>query len=121
MSVSAEIITDAKQDVLIVPNGALKTEGGQSYVEVLDTPEPEVAGVQGVTSKIAPRQVPVETGISNDTLTEIISGLKEGDTIIIRTITATAVTATTSAPSLFGGGGGNRSAGGGTVRVSGGR
>ncbi len=123
MSVSAEIITDVKQDVLIVPNGALKTEGGQSYVEVLDSPDPEVAGTQGVTSKIAPRQVSVETGISNDTSTEIVSGLTEGDKIITRTITATATTAAaTSAPSLFGGGGGNRTAGGGgAVRLPAGR
>ena len=65
---------------------------------------------QGVTSDIPPRQQVVQIGISNDTETEIISGLKEGDQIIIRTVTASAAKpATTQAPSLFGtGGGGNR-------------
>jgi len=122
MSVSASIITDVKQDVLTVPNSAIKSSGNQSYVQVLDAPDPEVAGTTGVTSKIAPRQVPVQTGLSNDTDTEIVSGLNEGDKIISRTITATAATATTSsAPSLFGTGGGNRGGGGGgAVRIGGG-
>ncbi len=49
-------------------------------------------------------QIPVETGLSSDTLIEIVSGLKEGDQIITRTITATTKT-TATAPSLLGGGG----------------
>ena len=54
----------------------------------------------------------VQTGISNDTLTEILSGLNEGDRIVLRKIAATATQAATQAPSLFGGGG---------VRTGGGR
>ncbi len=119
MSVSSAIITAVKTDVLSVPNSAIKTSGGQSYVEVLDNPDAEVAGTVGVTSSTAPRQVPVELGISNDTTTEIISGIKEGDEVISRTVTSAAKPATTSsAPSLFGTGGGTR-AGGGAVRVGG--
>ena len=45
----------------------------------------------------------IEIGISNDALTEIISGLNEGDEVIARTILATAKTGTPQAPSLFGG------------------
>ncbi len=36
MSISASIITDAKQDVLLVPSTAIKTTNGQSVVQVID-------------------------------------------------------------------------------------
>lgn len=106
MSVSAVIITEVKQDVLIVPSSAVKNQGVTSYVEMLgetfDNPS-----AQGVMSANPPRQQMVTVGLSNDTQTEIISGLKEGDQVITRTITATTnKTTATQAPSLFGTGGG---------------
>ncbi|HSR89524.1 MAG TPA: efflux RND transporter periplasmic adaptor subunit [Candidatus Udaeobacter sp.] len=123
MSVSAAIITDIKQDVLIVPSSAVKTQNGVSYVEQLDQTIQNPSS-QGVTSAVAPHEQMVQVGASNDTQTEIISGLKEGDQIIVRTIAASAAKpATTQAPSLFGGaGGGNRNfGGGGGARVPAGR
>lgn len=72
MSVSAYITTGVKQDVLIVPNSAVKTQGDKHYVEILEN---------GV-----PRQQTVEVGLSNDTFTEVTSGLKEGDNVVIQTI-----------------------------------
>lgn len=105
MSVSANIITDTKQDVVMVPSGAVKTQNGNSYVEVLNS---------GTT----PSKVSVKTGISNDTDTEIISGLNAGDKVVTQTIagTATASGSSSSAstksgtsslhiPGLGGGGG----------------
>jgi macrolide-specific efflux system membrane fusion protein len=60
--------------------------------------------------------VNVEIGLSNDTVTEIISGLKVGDQVVTRTITTT-TSATQSAPSILGNtGGGNRVGG---VRIGG--
>lgn len=109
MSVSASIITDVRQDVLFVPNSAIKTQGETSYVEMFE----------GVPSAILPLQQQVETGLSNDTSTEIKSGLKEGDKIVTRTVTATPATQPTSSLSLFGNrggaaaGGGNNGGGGG--------
>src|SRR5207248_903868 len=38
MSVSAAIITEVKQDVLVVLNSAVKSSSGASYVEMFDTP-----------------------------------------------------------------------------------
>jgi len=87
MSVSAEIVTDSKTNVLTVPNSAVKTQGNIKYVETL---------IASTTLK----QIPVRIGLSSDTVTEIFSGLKEGDQIITRTIT-TGTTVTTQAPSLF--------------------
>jgi len=60
----------------------------------------------------------VEIGISDGTSTEIISGLKEGDEVVTRTITST-TTATATAPSILGGAGGGGRVGGGAVRIGG--
>ena len=114
MSVSAAIITDVKQEVLIVPNSAIKSQAGTSYVEMFDAPLVlPTDGLIGSISKIAPRKIQVAVGLSNDSKTEITSGLKEGDEIITRTILPTTTTATTTAPSIFGSpAGGNRGGGG---------
>jgi len=74
MSASATIIVNAKQDVIIVSSSAIKSDGDTQYVEILD----------GTTLQTQT----VETGISNDTMTEIVSGLNEGDKVITQTITA---------------------------------
>jgi hypothetical protein len=111
MSVSASIVTDIKQDVLSVPASAVKSAGDVSYVEILSIPASEATqSPMGVMSDALPTQQVVEVGLSNDTVTEIVSGLKEGDTIVTRTIVAGTQT-TPTAPSLFGGGG-TRSTGG---------
>lgn len=107
MSVSAAIITEMKQDVLTVPNSALKISGTESYVEIFDTPlttstTVTTSGVNaGIPSLALPRQQVVVTGLSNDTMTEIISGLNQGEQIVTRTIAPSATTATTQAPSLL--------------------
>lgn len=102
MSVNATIVTEVKQDILVVPLSALKSRGNGQYVEQLD--QTIIAPpIQGVISQTAPRQVTVTTGLSNDIATEIVSGLKEGDQIIIRMIVPTAAATTTTPPSIFGG------------------
>lgn len=73
MSVSADIITEAKTDVLSVSSAAVKSQSnGEQYVETL---------VDG-----QPQRKTVTTGISNDTMIEIITGLSEGEQIITQTI-----------------------------------
>ncbi|KKQ68940.1 MAG: RND family efflux transporter MFP subunit, HlyD family secretion protein [Candidatus Peregrinibacteria bacterium GW2011_GWF2_38_29] len=103
MSVSAAIIIDTKADVLAIPSGAVKSQGDTYYVEFVDSTNTQsaTAGVQGVTLLKAPQQQTVEIGISNDTSTEIISGLKEGDQVVSRTITGS--TTAPAASSLLGG------------------
>ncbi|MDD5152866.1 MAG: efflux RND transporter periplasmic adaptor subunit [Candidatus Pacebacteria bacterium] len=104
MSVSAAIITGIKQDVLTVPNSAVKTQSGSSYVEMFDAPlGASTDGLVGSISKILPNKINVEVGLSNDSTTEIVSGLKEGDEIVTRTILPT-TTKTTTASSLLSGG-----------------
>ena len=112
MSVSAAIITAIKQDVLVVSNSAIKSQNGLSYVEMFDGPLVKPTdGLIGSISVIAPTKIPVEVGISNDSETEIISGIKEGDEIITRTILPSATMTATPAPSIFGSSNRTRSVG----------
>jgi len=91
MSVTADIITDIKTEVLVLPNSAVKSQGGVYYVELVEVPQDKKeeflnnkTGV--VLTNPAKRQV-VEIGLANDTLTEISSGLQEGDIVVASTIT----------------------------------
>lgn len=117
MTVSSSIITEMKQDVLAVPVSAVKTQGNVSYVEVVNGEAPQaMQGTTGVLLPNPPTQVEVTTGLSNDEMIEIVSGLEEGQQYVSRTITtgATGGQPAQSAPSLFGGGGtgGGRPSGG---------
>lgn len=114
MSVSAAIQTAVKENVLLVPSSAVKTQGDSSYVQVFNPPlSGNIRSPQGLISTQTPERVSVQIGLSNDTSKEITSGLSEGDQVIARTITTSAQTATTQAPSLFGGGGAVRNTTGG--------
>ncbi len=104
MSVSANIITNSKTDVLMVPVSAVKTSGETSYVERF---VPALAATSsastGIESKTAPTRQTVVTGLSNDTNIEIVSGLTKGDQIITRTTTSkTTTTSTTNTSSRSG-------------------
>ena len=75
MAVSADIITSTKTDVILVPSSAVQISPTDSYVQIQKD------------GKII--DVTVEIGDSNDTQTEIISGLSEGETVISSVISNT--------------------------------
>lgn len=110
MSVSAEIITDVKQDVLTVPNSAVKTQNGVSYVEVMESISKGSSSASGISGM--PVQKLVEVGISNDTLIEIVSGLNEGEAVVTRTVNLGGQAATQQPTSILGAGNQTRGAGG---------
>lgn len=107
MSVSAAIITDVRQDVLLVPNGAVKEQGDIFYVEVFEPPltAGNVVAGQGTFSAALPIRKIVEIGVSNDTMTEIASGLTEGAQVITQTVTSAAKSTPQSSVRNIGGGG----------------
>ncbi len=119
MSARAAIILDTRTDVLVVPLAAIKTNGNQNYVEIV---KPEdltpVANVKNQsTTKNPPQKINVEIGLSDDTNTEVISELKEGDVVVTQTNDPN-IAKTTPAPSTGGGiripglgGGGGRQGG----------
>ncbi len=108
MSASADIVTETKSGIILVPNSAIKVAGQTSYVEMFDPtlrsrPDNERGG-QGIISPTPPRRQTVTVGLANDQDTEIVNGLKEGDEIVVRTIAMAAPTngASSDAPSFFG-------------------
>jgi RND family efflux transporter MFP subunit len=116
MTVNAAIQTGIRTDVLMVPDSAVKTQNGSPYVQVFDPPLQNTGGAQGVAAS-APQLVPVGVGLSDDTNTEITSGLSEGQQIVVRSVSATQRLASgASAPALLGTGGraGGAGFGGGT-------
>jgi len=87
MSAQANIITDTKSDVLLVPNTSITKQNNESMVKIMKN---------GQIS-----QVTVQTGISSDTQTEIVSGVAEGDTVVTGSTTPTTIRTTTT-QSVFG-------------------
>ncbi|MBU0492705.1 MAG: efflux RND transporter periplasmic adaptor subunit, partial [Chloroflexi bacterium] len=70
MGADVRIIVRTKDNVLIVPTQAIYTVAGESYVEVV--------GTDGRRQRMA-----VVTGLANETETEVVSGLQEGDVVVI--------------------------------------
>lgn len=64
------IVTEKKDNVLVVPKNALRTFGARNFVEVLD--------------KESKRERDIEKGIDTATEVEIVKGLKEGEVVIIK-------------------------------------
>ena len=113
MTVNADIQTAVHSNVLEVPASAVQTSNGQSYVLAFDPPL-STSQTTGVTTSQTPAEIPVTIGISDNTNTEILSGLTQGQQIVSHTSgsnTASAATAATTRGGFGGGGGG----GGGTV------
>jgi HlyD family secretion protein len=74
MSANAEIILEEKQNVLLVPEAAvLYDKDRKASVEVPDA-----------TAEKGRRKIAVKLGISNGVKTELVSGLKEGEKVILQ-------------------------------------
>jgi len=71
MTTQVDIITQQKKDILIVPNRALKAYQGEKAVQIMDQE------TQTLIYK------PVTIGIVGDTDSEVVSGLSEGETIVV--------------------------------------
>jgi len=96
MAATANIITQVKDNVLTVPSAAISQQSGQDVVRILKDGQEQT--------------IPVEVGISSDTNTEIVSGLNEGDTVIVSSVsTNQSETSSFSRGTTFGGGGATRS------------
>jgi RND family efflux transporter MFP subunit len=74
MTANAEIVVAQREDVLLVPNRAIRIQNGQKQVQVWRNGQVEWA--------------PIETGLSNDAETEVLRGLSEGDLVVTK-VTAT--------------------------------
>ena len=77
MNVDAEIVLDQAEDVLAIPSGAVNR--GDTVLITADSPSAANALDQEAPEGYV--YVSVETGVSDDSYIEILSGLQEGDTV----------------------------------------
>ena len=74
MTANAEILLDEHKGVLTVPENAVMYDGQKNAsVEIPDKSQKE-----------GKKKVPVKVGLSNGSVTEILSGLKEGDQVVLQ-------------------------------------
>ncbi|NLO63016.1 MAG: biotin/lipoyl-binding protein [Clostridiaceae bacterium] len=77
MSARVEILTDEHKDVVLISTQAIRNIDDKEYVFIADNVD-----ANGKTSDSG-RQVEVTTGLSNGYMTEIISGLAEGQAAVM--------------------------------------
>ena len=82
LTVTVNILVDERNDVLLVPNGAIIRQGGETLVQVME---------DGITTERS-----IKTGISNWQYTEVTDGLSEDEKVVIPQ--GTTATPTTPAP-----------------------
>ena len=75
LTVTVSILVDERNDVLLVPNGAIIRQGRETYVQVLG---------DGLIE-----QRSIITGISDWQYTEVIEGLSEGEKVVVPETTTT--------------------------------
>ena len=103
MSVNADIITDSKENVLLLNNSAIKSINNKKYVELVtikDVPEEAFKSGISLSNNVIKRQF-IETGLSDDNNIEIISGLNEGDIVVLRIINSVSNKTTNTTKSMF--------------------
>ena len=74
MTANAEILLDEHKGVLTVPENAVSYDGQKNAS--VDVPDKKV--------KEGKHKVPVKVGLSNGSVTEVLSGLKEGDQVVLQ-------------------------------------
>lgn len=92
MTANVRIITAQKQGVLVVPHRAIKRSGRQAMVEVMRDGKPV--------------QVPVTIGLAGEDTSEVVSGLAEGDLVVIPTTSTSGARGPTGGMGMPGIGGG---------------
>jgi RND family efflux transporter MFP subunit len=74
LTATAEILVDKRNDVLLVPNDTLHIQGTEYWVYVVK--EDQVGQIE---------QRQVQVGLQGQTQTEILSGLNEGEKVLLKT------------------------------------
>lgn len=74
MTANAEILLDEHKGVLTVPENAV----------IYDNQKNASVSIPDKKQKDGERKIPVKVGLSNGSVTEIVSGLKEGDSVVLQ-------------------------------------
>jgi HlyD family secretion protein len=84
MTAAAQIVTQRKEGVVLVPRRAVQSENGQSFVLI-----PKEGPVDRTTQTPANEKRPVTLGLSNNESVEIASGLKAGEQVLVKDVVST--------------------------------
>ncbi|MCG8353760.1 MAG: efflux RND transporter periplasmic adaptor subunit [Chloroflexales bacterium] len=84
MTAVAQIITQQKNDALLVPRRAVRAEGGTSYVLI-----PTDGTADPRTGEPASERREVTVGLSNNEFIEITSGLEPGEQVLVEDVVST--------------------------------
>ncbi|OMF98423.1 efflux RND transporter periplasmic adaptor subunit [Paenibacillus sp. FSL R7-0337] len=112
MSAQGVVTIEEKNQVLLLPIESVTQKDNKYYVQVQDsvpeqTPSPKGSSATGSPAAPPPVQLkPVTVGVHDESRIEIVSGLREGEQVIVPTIIA-ASTPAPAAPGLFDMGGGD--------------
>ncbi|MBM3149118.1 MAG: hypothetical protein FJZ88_03695 [Chloroflexi bacterium] len=72
LTATGDIIVDKRENVLLIPNRAVKGLPGEQWVEVM------VDEAKKVTEKR-----PIKIGLQNERFSEVIEGLKEDEKVVV--------------------------------------
>lgn len=93
MNATCEFVISEKENVVKIPNEAIREDDQGKYVETSEggipaPPDPKTGqpAEEGAIINITKTRVAVEIGLEGNEETEILSGLKDGDTIITQTL-----------------------------------
>ncbi|MDQ2999477.1 MAG: efflux RND transporter periplasmic adaptor subunit, partial [Chloroflexota bacterium] len=84
MTAAAQIVTQHKDGIVLVPRRAVQSENGQSFVLIA-----KEGPFDAATQTPANDKRPVTIGLSNSESVEIASGLKPGDKVLVRDVVST--------------------------------
>lgn len=84
MTAVAQIVTQSKQGVVLVPRRAVQSENGQSYVLIPTSGQPN----QQTQTPASERRM-VKIGLSNSESVEITDGLKAGEQVLVKDVVST--------------------------------
>jgi HlyD family secretion protein len=106
MTANVSIITDSRKGVLLVPNSALRFRPQAVADGSTNTPKKRATGNKGpgiwILENNKPKQVKITTGISDGSLTEVLSGnIKEGQEVIVSMLGQNNETQSSRAPRMF--------------------
>lgn len=115
MSVTADIMVAEKQNVVLVPNEAIISEDGATFVRVAsDATRREVTPVSDESVMPVFEKRAVILGLTDNAMTEVVSGLAEGERLVVTKTPARTSTTTTASQGNWLGNllrGGNRAPG----------
>jgi len=94
MNATCEFVSQKKEDVVMVPNEAVRTDDRGQFVEVAlnkgkpAPPDPKTGAPAdpSLLVDVKVKRVPVKVGLEGNEYTEIISGVKPGERVVVQKI-----------------------------------